>query len=662
MASQRKGNDGSGADDLSEKNSSSSNGGNTNDIRTTPMDVGVDVGVDVVDAQAYNISEVEKAKASPTGDNTSYEQGTSQHKYIDNKNNSDVELAIAKAVPCDDDGGDELPNGIKKLDIKQVAVATPAPNDDQNTLFCRRYAIVIGGCCVFGIALIILLIVLLSSSKAECDDGASLCQTIGPQLSVTSAPTASPTDQTRKTIVINYLETELSAKVFFGGSPYSMARDWILHDDPRQLDVDMDRDSKLLMQRYALAVFYFLSIQNGQNGSTPWRSCNPPSLSLNNSETENDDTCTYLVPTRSPDGSSLIYNEIPGRIRWLSSSHECEWQGINCTATKEVLQVDVRGQGIRGDLGRLLAGGAGPEEEKENTVSNVLVWGIPKLQLLYLSQNDLTGTIPASLSRFSDLTLLELLGNSLSGEIPTSFFDKLTSLQFLNLGENRLSGNLDTKIGQLTKLVGLHLYKNNFQGQLPSEIGALSSFLEYSRIWGNEFSGPLPTEIGQLTRLKEFQYSYNQFTGTIPTQFGQLTSMDVFTLNGNQLSGTIPVELCNMTNSRVIMLDGNALDGSLPTTELSQLQRLIQFKVNNNQLTGPIPSQLGDLPDLRLAWLHLNEFTGTMPDEVCEAASVPNFGLNYLQADCAPIDNPPNECRCCSACCDRSTGVCLTVP
>lgn len=113
-----------------------------------------------------------------------------------------------------------------------------------------------------------------------------------------------------------------------------------------------------------------------------------------------------------------------------------------------------------------------------------------------------------------------------------------------------------------------------------------------------------------------------------------------------------------MTNSQLILLDRNALSGPLPTIELLQLQQLFRFHVNNNRLTGPIPSQLGELPRLRLAWLHLNQFTGSMPIEVCEAASVPNTGLNFLQADCAPIDNPPNPCRCCSACCDRSTEVC----
>jgi len=137
----------------------------------------------------------------------------------------------------------------------------------------------------------------------------------------------------------------------------------------------------------------------------------------------------------------------------------------------------------------------------------------------------------------------------------------------------------------------------------------------------------------------------------------------MFRLNDNKLTGTIPTELCNMTNARAIMLERNALTGPLPTTELLQLKLLVQFRISNNQLTGLIPSQLGELPNLRLVWLHLNQFTGALPNVVCEAtsASAPNTGLNFLQADCAPIDNPSNPCRCCSACCDRSTEVCSPV-
>jgi hypothetical protein len=440
------------------------------------------------------------------------------------------------------------------------------------------------------------------------------------------------------------------------------------------------------MQRYALAVFYFASTQGGQ---VPWRSCNP----VTTTDFSSDNTCTFLEPSRSPDGLSIVYEQVPGKIRWLSSHDECQWQGVVCSDEGFVLQIRAEGQGIKVPLDRLLAGGVDPKENDDSDY-NVLRRGLPVLKILDLSYNDLIGTIPASLTVFNDLFSLELHGNSLSGQIPVSIFDKLTSLQLLNLGENGLTGTLDTKIGQLTELRGFHLHENNLQGQIPSEIGKLTLQLTHSYMYSNEFTGPLPSEIGQLTNLVEVQFSNNLFTvskrqmsnkkvfyfrqrsnihffynclrfsntilkGEIPTYFGELTNVDVFRLDWNQFSGTIPVELCNLTNSRALMLDNNALTGPLPTTELSRLTKLIRFQVNNNQLTGEIPSQLGDMPSLRLAWLHLNQFAGAMPIEVCETTGDPNTGLSFLQADCAPFDNPPNPCRCCSACCDRSTGICL---
>jgi len=593
-------------------------------------------------------SEGGKAKSNPTA---SFEQEPLSRKYNYNHNDPIVELAVAMAIPCDVDSR-------KKFDIKQVAI--PAfEHDYHDKSFCRRYAIVVGGCVVLGIAVIVLLLVILSN------DTAPVYQTDAP--SATKAPTASPTKITRESIIINYLTEELAPKVLVDENSYSKAADWFLYQD--------SQPAGLSVQRYALAVFYFLSTRNGSN---PWRSCNPPFLSSseephsssekNNSTTENTNICTFLEPTRSPDGSSMEFKEIPQKIRWLSSFHECEWQGVVCSISNQVQSISnqvqsisLAGQGIQGNFSSLFTGMAGNEEEEDNYFSNLLFQAFPFLKIINLSYNVITGTLPASFADFPDLINLELQGNSLSGEIPSTLFDKFTSLQLLNLGENRLSGSLDTKIGQLTKLRGLHLNQNYFQGPFPSEIGKLSSFLTHSRIYGNSFSGPLPTEIGRLSHLVDFQYANNLFKGTIPTQFGQLTSIDIFRLDDNQLSGTIPVELCNLTNSRAILLERNVLTGPLPTTELSQLKRLVRFHVNNNQLTGPIPSELGDLPDLKLVWLHLNEFSGSMPTEVCEAASIPNKRISFLQADCEPIESPANPCRCCTSCCDRSTGVCLSV-
>jgi len=580
-----------------------------------------------------------KVKVSPT---TNLE--LPPNKYDEYNNNPDVKLAIAVAVPSDDDSGDEFLYGTQKLDVQQVA--TPAyeynETNHHNTSFCRRHAGFVGGCSVLSIVVIVLIVVLLLPRGNVNQD--AMIDTP----SVTMAPTAPPTDSTLESRIMKYLSREVSANVLIEGTSYQMAADWFLNQDLQMLDPDMSDDMRPLLQRYILAVFYFSSTQNG---STPWRSCNP-------SAGTNSSTCTFLEQQLSPDRSSMTYVEVSGKKHWLSNFNECEWEGVNCGETNYVEYLKLSRQGIKGNLANIF--GNSIEDDEDNKFSYEIHRALPFMYYIDLSYNDLRGTLPASLADFSYLQALELQGNSLSGEIPTLYFDKMTSLVLLNVGENGLSGTLDTRIGQLSELQGLHLHENNFRGQLPSEIGNLS-FLTHSRVVGNELSGTLPTEFGQLDRLMVYHYSNNQFTGTIPTEFGQLSSIRQFRLDGNQLAGNIPIELCNLTTMQEIMLDRNGLTGLLPTSELLNLQWLVRFQVSNNRLTGPIPSQLGNLPRLRLAWLHLNEFTGAIPTQVCEAANIPNTGLNFLQADCSPIENAPNSCTCCTACCDRSTRICSPV-
>ncbi|KAJ0709860.1 putative non-specific serine/threonine protein kinase [Helianthus annuus] len=68
---------------------------------------------------------------------------------------------------------------------------------------------------------------------------------------------------------------------------------------------------------------------------------------------------------------------------------------------------------------------------------------LPPIQVLDLSNNYFSGTIPSSISNLTNLEALELSHNLLSGEIPTS----LTSLNFLssfNVAYNNLQGSVPT--------------------------------------------------------------------------------------------------------------------------------------------------------------------------------------------------------------------------
>jgi len=152
---------------------------------------------------------------------------------------------------------------------------------------------------------------------------------------------------------------------------------------------------------------------------------------------------------------------------------------------------------------------------------------------LYLSYNQLTGSIPAE------------LGN-------------LTNLQELSLYYNQLTDSIPAELGNLTNLRELSLYYNQLTGSIPAELGNLTNLQELY-LDGNQLTGSIPAELGNLTNLQELYLSYNQLTGNIPAELGNLIYLELLSLESNQLTGSIPVELMNMDSLYYINICGNKL-------------------------------------------------------------------------------------------------------
>ena len=86
--------------------------------------------------------------------------------------------------------------------------------------------------------------------------------------------------------------------------------------------------------------------------------------------------------------------------------------------------------------------------------------------LLDLSNNQLSGQIPASLGTLRALKLLNISHNKLSGKIPTSFGD-LENIETLDLSHNKLSGSIPPTLTKLQQLTILDVSNNQLTGRIP---------------------------------------------------------------------------------------------------------------------------------------------------------------------------------------------------
>lgn len=122
-----------------------------------------------------------------------------------------------------------------------------------------------------------------------------------------------------------------------------------------------------------------------------------------------------------------------------------------------------------------------------STWSGVVVEG-GHVTKLFLSHNNLTGTLPSVFDALPMLRVLNLNENSLEGEIPVSI-GGLSKLECLDLSRNQFSGNIPRSLGGLFSLRRLLLDHNSLEGDVPSTLGCLSN-LKWIDLCDNKFQNP----------------------------------------------------------------------------------------------------------------------------------------------------------------------------
>lgn len=327
----------------------------------------------------------------------------------------------------------------------------------------------------------------------------------------------------------------------------------------------------------------------------------------------------------------------------------------------------------------------GPIPSLPNTIGYVLlcynnfsgplpsVIGGPNLIELFLSNNQINGSIPSHICNLKSLIYLDLSNNHLSAEVPHCW-NSSQNLIFVNFAYNNLSGEIPQSMGSLSLLKSLHLNGNSLSGELPSSLQHCKK-LTVLDLGENKFRGSIPAWIGEsLQNLVILRLRSNIFVGTIPPELARLSSLQILDFADNHLTGAIPRCFGNFTamasnlpgdiNELVIFslishavvdfqdsisivtkgerlrysktlylvksmdLSSNSLSGEVPE-DICDLFALENLNLSENHLAGRIPKKIGAMQSLESLDLSMNEFSGSIPASIANLTALSHLNLSY---------------------------------
>ncbi|XP_039812629.1 receptor-like protein kinase HSL1 [Panicum virgatum] len=148
--------------------------------------------------------------------------------------------------------------------------------------------------------------------------------------------------------------------------------------------------------------------------------------------------------------------------------------------------------------------------------SNRLTGSLPatgylNLTALHIGNNQFGGNIPAAAAA---LKVFTAENNRFYGAIPASLGDGMPLLQRLNLSGNQISGGIPRSVAKLSQLTQMDLSRNQLTGEIPADLGAIP-VLSLLYLSSNKLSGDIPPELA-TPALTSLNLSSNQLSGQVP--------------------------------------------------------------------------------------------------------------------------------------------------
>lgn len=237
-----------------------------------------------------------------------------------------------------------------------------------------------------------------------------------------------------------------------------------------------------------------------------------------------------------------------------------------------IVKLDLQGMGLQGSIPSQLA----------TTL-------LPNLYFLNIGNNPgITGQLP---NLGPNLKFLRVHNAALNGDL--SLIGGMTGLLMLDLSNNQITGSIPASVSQLSNLKVLDLSFNRLSGSIPNEISFIYPLLSLC-LASNPLTGTLPTS--GFAIIQKLDVSNTYLTGNLPA-FANGRTIPLLDVSSTNLNGQIPASLlqsaspspgsCPFTNSRLTLPPNTAAPLACPPS-------LMTFSGQN----GPIfiPGQPGAAP------------------------------------------------------------------
>jgi len=278
------------------------------------------------------------------------------------------------------------------------------------------------------------------------------------------------------------------------------------------------------------------------------------------------------------------------------------------------------------------------------------------LHFLDLSHNKLSGRLPYTIGKLSNLWFLSISSNELNGDISEEHLLNLSSLKILDVSKNSLSFNLSPDwvppfqlvalyasfsilgpqfplwLKHQRKLQVLQISNTYITDSFPEWLGDISSSLLYINVSHNKLNGVLPKSLSCIKTglMSTWDFSFNNLSGLLPPFPPKVYE---FFLSNNMFTGFV-YSFCETSSLPVTYLDlsSNALTGPLPNC-WQKFQNLEVLNLANNSLSGSVPESFGNLRSILSMHLNNNNFSGDIPSlALCKGSlRFIDFGDNNLE-------------------------------